>query len=135
MPINSEGIIGLTNDNSQSKLNSNMSEKRVHKRSLLVSYLDARDTATNKDIGYVVDISKGGMMVISKKPLTMDMNMSLVISVPEEITETKTFNITAKSIRSFRDGDLDYYNTGFMFDELRSDDLRILDNIIAAFEL
>jgi c-di-GMP-binding flagellar brake protein YcgR len=112
-----------------------MSEKRVHQRSFLVSYLNASDTETNKDIGYVVDISKGGMMVISKKPITMDMNMSLAINVPEEITETKTFNVTAKSIRSIKDGDMDYYSTGFIFDELRSDDLQVLDNIIAAFEL
>ena len=112
-----------------------MSDKRVHKRALLVSYLDAHDTATNEDVGYVVDISQGGMMVISKKPITIDMSMSLAINVSEEVTKTKVFNVTARSIRSIRDGDLDYYNTGFMFDELRSEDLQVLDNIVAAFEL
>ncbi len=112
-----------------------MSEKRVHKRALLVSYLDAQNTETNEDIGYVVDISKGGMMIISKKPIAVDMSMSLAINVPEEITETKVFNVTAKSIRSIKEVDLDYYNTGFIFNELRSADLRVLDNIVAAFEL
>ncbi len=112
-----------------------MSDKRVHKRAFLISYLDAQDTATNEVIGYVVDISQGGMMVISKKPIAVDMSMSLAINVPEEITETKVFNVTAKSIRSIKDGELDYYNTGFMFNELRTNDLSVLDNIVAAFEL
>ncbi len=112
-----------------------MSDKREHKRALLVSYLDAHDTATSKDIGYVVDISQGGMMLISKKPIPVDISLVLAIKVPEEINETKTFKVTAKSIRSIKEGDLDYFNTGFMFDELKSDDLQVLDNIIAAFEL
>ncbi len=112
-----------------------MSDQRVHKRSLLVSYLDAHDTATNEVVGYVVDISQGGMMVISKKPINVKMSISLAINVPEEVIETKVFNVTARSIRSIKDEDLNYYNTGFMFNELRPEDLPVLDNIVAAFEL
>ena len=112
-----------------------MSDKRKHKRALLVSYLDAHDTTTSKDIGYVVDISQGGMLLISKNPIPVEISMIIAINVPEESTETKAFNVTARSIRSIKDGDLNYFNTGFIFNELRPDDLQVLDNIIAAFEL
>ena len=111
-----------------------MSEKRKYKRASLVSYLDVHDTMTNKDIGYVVDISQSGMLLISKNSIPVDISMILDIKVPEEITETKAFNVTVKSIRSIKDGDLDYFNTAFVFNELKSDDLLVLDNIIAAFE-
>lgn len=112
-----------------------MSEKREHKRALLVSYLDIQDAAINKEIGYLVDISHGGMMLISKNPIPVDSDMSLIIRIPEEIDETKALNVTAKSLRSIKETDLDYFSTGFRFNELTSDDLSIVDNIVAAFEL
>jgi len=112
-----------------------MSEQREYKRALLISYLDIQDATIDKKLGYVVDISHGGMMLISKNPIPIGTNMSLVISVPEEIDQTKAFNITAKSIQSTKDEDLDYFNTGFRFNKLTSADIRILDNIVAAFEL
>ncbi|MBU2646546.1 PilZ domain-containing protein [bacterium] len=112
-----------------------MSEQRKYKRALLISYLNTYDYTSNSETGFLADISHGGMLLISKNPIPVDVSLSLAIEVPEEVDETETFVVTAKSIRCIKDKDLNYFNTGFIFEEMTSNDIQIVNNIMAAFEL
>lgn len=112
-----------------------MSDKRKHKRAILMSYLDIYDTGSETGLGYVVDISQGGMLLISKDEISVDHSFNYTIEIPNEIREAGFFKVTATSIRCVRDDFLDYYNTGFRFENLSEENLKIVDDIAAAFEI
>jgi len=112
-----------------------MAEKRKHKRAILISYLDIYDTGSNLEVGYVVDISNGGMQLISKDAIPVEQTFSYTIEIPNEVHESGIFSVNASSIRSTQDEFLDYYNTGFSFEDLNPEQAAIVDNIIAALEL
>jgi len=112
-----------------------MSEKRKHKRSVLVSYFDAIDDENKSVVGYLVDISPGGLMLISKKPLETGRAMTLTIDIPAEIDESRQLCVKATGIRSLKDVDFDYFNTGFIMESTTPENQKIIDNLIAAFEL
>ncbi len=100
-----------------------------------MSYLDIYDTGSDLEIGYVVDISHGGMALISRNEIPTDQSFSYTIEIPSEVRESGVFSVTALSVRCIQDEFLDYYNTGFSFQNLSTDDLKIVDDIVAAFEL
>jgi len=100
-----------------------------------MSYLDIYDTGSENEVGYVVDISRGGMALISKDEIAVDQTYSYTIEIPSEIRDDGFFRVNATSIRCNRDEFLSYYNTGFSFNELTDDEIRIVEDIIAAFEL
>lgn len=112
-----------------------MSEKRKHKRAILMSYLDIYDTGSEEEVGYVVDISQGGMLLISKDEIQTDQAFTYTIEIPSEIREEGAFTVTAMSIRCTKDDFLDYYNTGFCFQDLSDDDVKIINDIVAVLEL
>ena len=112
-----------------------MSEQRKHKRAILMSYLDIYDTGSETGVGYVVDISHGGMLLISKDEIPVNQTFSYTIEIPAEVREEGVFSINATSIRCIQDDFLDYYSTGFSFDVISDDQLRIVEDIVAALEL
>ena len=100
-----------------------------------MSYLDIYDTGSETEVGYVVDISHGGMLLISRDEIPIDQSFTYTIEIPSEIKESGVLSVTAVSIRCIQDDFLDYYNTGFSFEDLSAEDLKVVDNIVAAFEL
>jgi hypothetical protein len=112
-----------------------MTEKRRFKRSILVSYFDTVDEEDNEMIGYLADISQGGMLLISKEPIATDRSMSLVIDIPEEIHASGTLRMTVRSIRCMKDPDFSYFNTGFVMEQTTPDGRLIIDKLIETFEL
>ena len=50
-------------------------------RNYLFQYLEVIDQLTNEKLGYLGDLSKGGIMFISNKPLPLNMNIDISIVV------------------------------------------------------
>ncbi|MCP4753697.1 MAG: PilZ domain-containing protein [Proteobacteria bacterium] len=110
-------------------------EKRKHKRTLLASYLDTYEMDSHNVIGYLADISHGGMMLISKNPIQVNKAMSLHVNLPDESNNNKELKLVARSIRCIKDSDFNYFNTGFEIKDLSSRDIETIDHLVARHEL
>ena len=112
-------------------------EKRTLKRWYLIFYLRAFDQDTGELLGHVVDISTGGIMLISDAPIPIDKDFRLWLDVPQEDGERERLFFEVHSLWSKRDVNPSFCDTGFSIlnaspeallrIQLLIDDLRLSD--------
>lgn len=62
-----------------------MEEKRDSSRTDLALYLEVLNSNDNSIIGRIGDISANGFMILSEKKLPLNMNLEVIIKVPDNI--------------------------------------------------
>ena len=101
-----------------------MKDRRNIKRWSLLLFLPVYDQKTDEVLGHVADITADGLMVFSKKAITLDKIFKLVIKCVD-LRESLLFNpgddetdviFTAES--RWTDTNPDLYRTGLMFTNL-----------------
>ena len=112
-----------------------MSEKRQYERQLLLSYFDTFDTGNESTLGYLANISNGGLMLISKTPIQTDVSIPIRIQVPEDIDKTKELTLVAKSVRCIKDSEYDYFNIGFQVESLSDTDQAKFEKLMSVYSL
>jgi len=112
-----------------------MSEKRKHERQLLLSYFDTFESEKESTLGYLANISQGGLMLISKTPIETDISVPIRINIPEDIDKTKELKLIAKSVRCIKDTDFDYFNIGFQVESLSENEGNKFEKLIAIYSL
>ncbi|MFC1857336.1 PilZ domain-containing protein [Thermodesulfobacteriota bacterium] len=106
---------------------------RISERKNLVYYLKITDTQANKPMGYAVDISKQGFMLITGKPIESESLFQLKMFLPEEIQVGKYFDFSAMSRWCRQDQNPEYYTVGFQFADLSSEGIKIVDYLIEKY--
>lgn len=112
-----------------------MSEKRKHDRLLLLSYFNTYSAENDSTLGYLADISQGGLLLISKTPIKTDVSIPIKIDIPEDVDETQELKLVAKSVRCIRDSEFDYFNIGFQVESVSEQDLEKYEKLISIYSL
>ncbi|MCW8945130.1 MAG: PilZ domain-containing protein [Sedimenticola sp.] len=86
--------------------------RAIHRRHLIY-YLRVWDTATNNQLGHVVDINIDGLMLISEKPIETGKEFELELRWQNMEGEPDTLRFRAVSRWSHNDVNKDFYDTGF----------------------
>ncbi|AFY78482.1 MAG: PilZ domain-containing protein [Hydrococcus sp. C42_A2020_068] len=107
-----------------------MQEKRKLKRWHLIYYLRVRDRHTDKPIGHLIDISEGGMMLVSEAPIAVGRVFQFQMMLPEEIAGTTTWEFDAKSLWSQPDFNPSLYKTGFQLLNVIPEDIGTIECLI-----
>ena len=94
-----------------------MDERRKHKRRHSIFYIKVYDKKTGKIAGRLVDITTGGMMLVSEKPLKIGTVSKYRMPLPEKIHDTAEISFEAKSVWNGPDVNSDFFDTGFQFIE------------------
>ena len=100
-------------------------EKRKIQRHQLPYYLQVYNRITGKPLGYIVNLSPKGLMLVSQKRLLTHALFELEIRCPEPIAEFKIIRLKALSHWCRPDIDNTYFDTGFSITQT-SVDLTIL---------
>lgn len=111
--------------------NNTVTDQREFKRHPLLYYLDSFDLETKRHIGQLIDISLGGAMIIGKTPIHPGIKIKLSIVLPTGSSNEDYLVIEAESVRSCRDINPDYWDTGLRFMNV---DLSIGEAIISLIE-
>ena len=111
-----------------------MTEKRKHRRANLIYYLEVHDQETGECIGHLVDISLGGLKMISELKAIPGKEQNIRIFLPEDSSQ-KSIAIKAKSCWSQTDINPDYNASGFKFVELSTESTKIIKMMISRYEL
>ena len=111
-----------------------MPEKRKHKRASLVYYLKIFDIDTNQCIGHLVDISLGGLKMISESQVAPGKDHNFSIYLPENHAH-KSFAVKVKSCWSKPDINQDYIASGYSFAGLSPESTKLIKMLIRRYEL
>jgi len=107
-----------------------MLEKRKLNRRHLIYYLAVMEQGTDISIGFVVDITQQGIMVMSSMPLAVDRVYHLKMLVNEDDAKHKYLYFDASSKWCNKSPNSDFYDTGFELLNLDTSAFGELDAII-----
>lgn len=80
--------------------------------------------------GHLADITKTGLMVISKEKVELEKQFHLEIILPEEMDGRDRINFVAKTIWCKKDVNPDYYATGLEIEEINIVDEELIEYLI-----
>jgi c-di-GMP-binding flagellar brake protein YcgR len=106
-------------------------ERRQYERYSTDFYLCVYEKDKTSPLGQVVDISLGGLQLVSSEPIPTNKHFDLWMDVSMESGRREQVVFTAKSVWGREDDDNDdSYNTGFQFLNLTPEALRSMQSII-----
>lgn len=110
-----------------------MSEYRSAKRIYLVNYLLVFDRKTDQQAGHVFNISISGMKLMSKDFIAPGQSFQLGMTLPAVMETSREITLNAKSVWSKSNLYSDFFGTGFSFEKISADDIKIVHELIARF--
>jgi len=110
-----------------------MQDQRKIDRRFLQYYMRVYDAGTHQQIGNLVDITPGGIMVVSEHPLPEGQNTRLRVELTDEVAEKPFMELSAYSKWCEPDIIPYMYNTGFEILEISSEDSKIIQHINEEF--
>lgn len=96
------------------------SERREYERYSVMFYLAVYDQENDSSLGQILDISMGGLRLLSEKPIPVKARFHIVIDVSLESGKKGKIPVEAKSVWSQDDDNPGFYVTGFQFFGLSS---------------
>jgi len=110
-----------------------MEERRKTKRRHLLYYGRVYSANVQKLLGYLVDITESGFMLLSEDEYPVDVTWHLKLEVTEDIGKGPYIELTAKSIWCERDIDPSRFDTGFEIEEIKPGDKELIQKIIEKY--
>jgi hypothetical protein len=110
-----------------------MVDKRNLKRRHLIYYLRVFDRNKGVFIGHLIDVTMGGIMLISEEPIKVGELYQLRMTLPSEMLGQKYLDIEGKSVWCAQDINPDFYNTGFEVISTTGLQMQIVDHLISQY--
>ena len=104
--------------------------ERSMKRRHLIYYLKVLDRTTEELLGFLVDITTKGFMVMSEKPIEKDTVFHLKILRATDSEEKQFLFFDAKSKWSERSVNSEFYDTGFELVNVTPDHFAEIEKVI-----
>lgn len=92
-----------------------MKERRSSERHNLIMYLRVHDQQTDELVGHVVDISTGGMMLVSEDSFEPETTHQLRVMLPYTEQRERCVDIDVECRWCGPDANDDYFDAGFRF--------------------
>ena len=107
-----------------------MTEKRIYTRQQLIYYMKIIDRDTEELLGFLVDITPEGIMIMSESPVEVDKTFNLNIQMDKESSSREFLPLTAKSKWCKKEVYADFYDAGFELLSVQPEDIKEIENII-----
>ena len=112
-----------------------MKERRKIKRHYLIYYMRVFDIDTHHLVGYLVDITPRGVMLLCDDPPSLNKIFNLKLELSEDISEKPYLHFQAKSIWCQADIDPHFYNAGYHILQITPEDQEIIEKIVKKYGL
>jgi hypothetical protein len=110
-----------------------MVERRKTQRRHLLYYGRIYDEDLHKQIGYLVDITEQGFMLLSEERFPVGVTRKLKLEITSDVDERPYLMFAAKSIWCEPDISPERYTTGFEILELKPSDAQIIHNLVQTY--
>jgi PilZ domain len=110
-------------------------ERRQYERNDLRFFARVYNRKLGRLIGYLVNITPMGVMVVSEKPIDPGASVGLRIELPESIADTPHLDLDAKCVWSRMDSESTFFELGFKLREIRDDQAHSIEQIVNRYGL
>jgi len=110
-----------------------MAERRKIKRRHLLYYGRIYDDNIKNLLGYLVDITESGFMLLSENPYPVGVTRRLKLEVTDDVGQGPYIDFTVKSIWCEPDIDPTHFDTGFEIEEIKPSDKELISTIIEKY--
>ena len=112
-----------------------MQDRRKNSRKYLAIYSRVFDRVTGRVIGYLSDLTDKGAMVISDTAMAENQDVGLRFDLPDPaLFSIDHLNIDAQISWCRPDIDPAFYNIGFAFKSISTEQAKIIEEMIVAYE-
>jgi hypothetical protein len=108
-------------------------ERRKHIRPNLMYYSRAFDRRTGRVVGYIMDITPEGAMIISRSPIEPEYHFRLRMDLPEELSDKPFIDFEARSVWCKRDMDPHFWATGFQLTQIQPSNVELIERMVAEY--
>jgi hypothetical protein len=106
-----------------------------HKKNLLTRFFGVIDRIDDHPVGNMIDVSSGGMMIISREPLNDGTVLKLQIRLPEKVNGKDRISVDARSVWCRQDINRDFYYIGFEFLTISPNHSGIIEELIRMYSM
>jgi hypothetical protein len=110
-----------------------LEERRKHTRPNLMYISRAFDRNTGRCVGYIMDLTPGGAMIISKAPIEPEYHFRLRMDLPQDIYEAPFIDFEARSVWCKKDMDPDFWATGFQWTDIQPANVAVIERMVAEY--
>ncbi|MFH0921346.1 MAG: PilZ domain-containing protein [Fibrobacterota bacterium] len=107
-----------------------MHEKRLLKRRHLLYNLLVINADTSETLGRLADINVEGLLLVSEKPVPVNADYTLRITLPQKILGQEVLQVAARSLWSKKDANPSLLLTGFRLDNPSVRDIEAIVGLI-----
>ncbi len=107
-----------------------MNERRKLPRRHLIFYLRLLDAQTGELLGYLGDISAGGLLMISEKPFAVGRKLKVRMMLPHEVEGQESVEMDAEVRRCAPDYNPAFQAVGMEVKDLPDETLRLLARLL-----
>ena len=112
-----------------------MQERRKEQRKNLMAYTQVFNLNGGLLLGYLGDLNLHGAMVISDKPMAENTELTLAIELPElPNINASRITVPARVVWCQQDISPEYFNVGFEFKEVTSQQKTVIEAIMENYE-
>ena len=113
-----------------------MAEKRKVDRKSLLAFTPVYAMNPRMLLGYIEDLNVLGAMVIGEKPMEPNTTLTLEIQFPDDVPEIPNprMRLPARVAWCRNENNGRYYDIGFEFTEMNSDDKTAIEAILRRYE-
>lgn len=108
-------------------------DRRKQPRRILLYFSRVTDRNSGMVLGYLSDLTREGLMLISETSIPLFQNFDLLMDLPEDFAPREHLLLSAQSLWERPDIDPNYRNTGFRITSLNDEDLVLVDQIIERY--
>lgn len=105
------------------------SSRRRNPRSDLTIYLPVHDQDRNKHIGYAVDVSLGGMRLLSPEPVPADQRFHLKVELPDNVLGHSEFYVEAETLWSRPSPNPEFHEAGIKLVDLYENAADVIEEL------
>ncbi|GAB4338883.1 MAG: hypothetical protein Kow0089_11170 [Desulfobulbaceae bacterium] len=113
--------------------NGQAGEQRGLSRHHLIYYLRVFDGMSSRVVGHIVDISPGGIMLITDEPISPQEEYRLRMRFPGSGNEKRELVLDAVCRWCRQDENPEFYIAGFQITDLSDEDTAFIQSLIAEF--
>ncbi len=110
-----------------------MDERRREERKFLTYFSRVVDRNSGRMLGYLVDMTTGGAMLVGNVPLKLQQVYEVCVDLPDGFADEEQLGLVVRAVWRQPDTDPEFYRTGLQLVKIQPKTLLILERLLQRF--
>jgi hypothetical protein len=110
-----------------------MDERRREERKYLTYFSRVIDPNTGRMLGYLVDMTTGGAMLVGNVSLKLQEVYEICVDLPDGFAEMENLHLMVRAVWKQPDADPEFYRTGLQLVKIEPQALLLLERLLQRY--